>query len=156
MVDFKSAARTLGILCLIALFSISIYVEVSSEIAAASQDKTTGLRDEANTVRSLVIKGNDSFSEQQIRALMRTDVWSIYDETVLESDFEAIISFYRKKGYRFARMDKEHTSVKKFADGVYLGIEIDEGVIGEINLSGNKKTKKDVILRELLFEVGDI
>ena len=79
MVDFRSAARPLGTLCLIALFSISIYVEVSSEIATASQDKITGSGDEVNTVRSLVIKGNDSFSEQQIRALMRTDVWSVYD-----------------------------------------------------------------------------
>ena len=156
MLDFRSAARALGILCLIALFSISIHVEVSSEIAAASREKTTGLGDEAHTVRSVVIKGNNSFSEQQIRALMRTDVWTLYDETVLASDFEAIVSFYKENGYRFARMDKEHTSVKKFADGVYLGIEIDEGVIGEINLSGNEKTKKDVILRELLFNVGDV
>ncbi|MXV73893.1 hypothetical protein F4Z99_06410, partial [Candidatus Poribacteria bacterium] len=156
MVDFRFATRPLGTLCLIALFSISIHVEVSSETATAAQNETTGLGDESTTVRSLVIKGNDSFSEQQIRALMRTDVWSVYDETALASDFEAIINFYKENGYHFARIDKEHTSVKKFADGVYLGIEIDEGVIGEINLSGNEKTKKDVILRELLFEVGDV
>ena len=156
MQEFCYPAPWFGTLCLIVLLSIVIPVEIDSEIAAASAEKTTGSGDESIIVRSLVIKGNNSFSEQQIRALMRTDVWDVYDETVLASDFEAIINFYKKNGYRFARMDKEHTSVKKFADGVYLGIEIDEGVIGEINLSGNEKTKKDVILRELLFEVGDI
>lgn len=161
MVDFRSAARSLGILCLIGLLSISIQVEVSSETTTTSQQttsqqKVTGSRDRSNTVRSLVIKGNNSFSEQRIRALMRTDVWSVYDETVLASDFDAIINFYMENGYRFARVDKEHTSVKKFPDGVYLGIEIDEGVIGKIDLSGNEKTKKDVILRELLFEIGGV
>lgn len=114
------------------------------------------LGNETSIVRSLVISGNNAFSEQQIRALMRTDVWSIYDETVLKADFEAITHFYREKGYRFARVDIEKISIKRFADGVYLGIEIDEGLIGKITLSGNEKTKQDVILRELLFEVGDV
>ena len=107
MVDFRSArALPLGILCLIALLSISIHVEVSSETtttsqqATTSQQKITGSRDKSNTVRSLVIKGNNSFSEQRIRALMRTDVWSVYDETVLASDFDAIINFYMENGYR--------------------------------------------------------
>ena len=102
-----------------------------------------------------MIKGNDSFPEQQIRSLMRTDVWSVYDETVLEADCEAIIRFYRENGYRFARVDKEELSVKKFADGVYLGIGVDEGVIGRITVSGNIKTKEEIIRRELLFREGD-
>jgi len=154
MQEFCYPTRSFGTLCLIVLLSIAIQVEIASEAAPASQDKTTELGDESNTVRSLVIRGNHSFSEQQIRALMQTDVWSVYDETALASDFEAIINFYKKNGYRFARVDTEQLSAKKFEDGVYLGIEIDEGTIGEINLSGNEKTKKDVILRELLFEVG--
>ena len=156
MQEFCYPARSFGTLCLIVLLSIAIQIEIASETVPAAQDETTGLRDESNTVRSLVIKGNHSFSEQQIRALMQTDVWSVYDEAVLASDFEAIINFYKENGYRFARVDTEQVSIKKFADGIYLGIEIDEGVIGEINLSGNEKTKKDVILRELLFEVGDV
>ena len=156
MREFCYPPCSFGTLCLIVLLSIAIQVEIASETATASQDKTTGLGNESNTVRSLVIKGNHSFSEQQIRALMQTDVWSAYDETVLASDFEAIINCYKENGYRFARVDTEELSVKQFADGVYLGIEIDEGTIGEISLSGNEKTKKDVILRELLFEVGDV
>ena len=156
MQEFCYPTRSFGTLCLIVLLSIAMQIEIASETATAAQDKTRGLGDESNTVRSLVIKGNDSFSEQQIRALMRTDVWSVYDETVLKADFEAIINFYKENGYHFARVDKEQLSVKKFADGVYLGIEIDEGIVGEINLAGNEKTKKDVILRELLFEVGDV
>lgn len=155
MADLWYVARVFRILCLIALLSISIQVETSAETVDAAQRKSVALKDETSVVRSLVIDGNQSFSEQEIRALMQTDVWRVYDEAVLKSDLEAITDFYRKNGYRFAHVGEEQISTKKFADGVYLGIEIDEGTIGEITLSGNEKTKKDVVLRELLFEVGD-
>ena len=154
MTDFRyQPFRTLS---LIILLGISIQVEISSETVNTTQNRIVPLEDKANIVRSVVINGNQSFSEQQIRALMQTDVWSTYDETVLKTDFEAITRFYRRNGYRYARVDEAQLSVKKFRDGIYLGIEIDEGIIGEITLSGNEKTKKDVILRELLFESGDV
>ncbi len=156
MQEFCYPIHSFGTLCLIVLLSIAIQVEISSEPAAASQDKTTGLGDKSNTVRSLVIKGNDSFSEQQIRALIQTDVWSVYDETVLAADFEAITRFYKGNGYRFARIVEAQNYVKRFEDGVYLGFEIDEGIIGNIKVSGNTNTKENVIRRELLFQEGDI
>lgn len=156
MADFQYVWHSFRILCLIILLSIGIQVEISSETGNTAQHRITPIEDEANIVRSVVINGNQSFSEQQIRALMRTDVWSIYDETTLKADFEAITRFYQENGYRYARVDEEQLTVKRFRDGIYLGIEIDEGIVGEITLSGNEKTKKDVILRELLFEIGDV
>ncbi len=128
----------------------------SSKTVSITQNEKADVEDEPSIVRSLVIDGNESFSEQQIRALMRTDVWSVYDETVLKADLEAVARFYRENGYRFAHVDEEQLSVKKFADGVYLGIEIDEGRVGNITVTGNIKTKEDVIRRELLFMKGEV
>ena len=153
-----------GIVCLLVFLSMGINVEISSaapevntsETQSTLQDNTSTLRNEANIVRSLVISGNNSFSDQQIRALMQTDIWNVYDETVLKVDFEAIRRFYRENGYRFARIADEQLSVKQFRDGIYLGIEIDEGTIGKITVTGNIQTKEDVIRRELLFAEGDI
>ena len=156
MADLRYVAHSFWALCLTLLLSIGIQVGMASETGTTAQRKKVALQDEASTVRSIVISGNQSFSEQQIRSLMKTDVWSVYDETVLRSDLEAVTRFYRANGYRFARVDETHVSVKQFADGVYLGIEIDEGLVGEITLSGNEKTKEDVILRELLFEIGEV
>ena len=156
MADLRYVTRPFQTLCLIFLLSIGIHVEISSETVNAAQNRTPSLQDEASIVRSLVIDGNESFPEQQIRVLMRTDVWRVYDETVLKADLEAITRFYRENGYRFARVNEEQLSVKKFADGVYLGIEIDEGRVGNIIVTGNIRTKEAVIRRELLFMEGDI
>ena len=164
MTDFWYIARLFGILCLIVLFSMGIKVEIlsaasdvkTSKTKLASQENISTLVGEANIVRSLVINGNNSFSDPEIRALMQTDVWSVYDEIVLKTDFEAITRFYRENGYQFARIAEEQLSVKKFRDGIYLGIEIDEGTIGKIVVTGNIQTKEDVIRRELLFTEDDV
>ena len=104
MANFRDAARPLSTFCLIVLLTIGGQVEISaaapekisqSEIKTSAAAASQTQRNEANIVRSLIIKGNDSFSEQQIRALMQTDVWSVYDETVVEADFEAITLFYK-------------------------------------------------------------
>ena len=164
MTDFWYIARPFGILCLIILFSMGIKVEIllaapdvkTPETRLATQENISTLDGEANIVRSLVINGNNAFSDQQIRALMQTDVWSVYNEIILKTDFEAITRFYRENGYQFARIAEEQLSVKKFRDGIYLGIEIDEGTIGKILVTGNIQTKEDVIRRELLFTEGDV
>ncbi len=166
MTDFWYIARLFGILCLIMAISSqpsAVAQERFEETESNTQPPYTENRklkaesqsDAANIVRSLVISGNNSFSDQQIRSLMGTDVWSIYDETLLKADFEAIVRFYRERGYQFARIVEEQLSVKKFKDGIYLGIEIDEGSIGKIVVEGNIQTKEEVIRRELLFAEAD-
>lgn len=168
--NFWDVVCLLGTFCLMVLVGIGGEIEVSSaaseatrratvkrtEKTPASENGSVGLADEANIVRSLIIKGNNSFSEQQIHALMQTDVWSVYDAAVLESDFEAITDFYKRNGYRFARIIVAQNYVKKFEDGIYLGFEIDEGIIGNITVSGNTQTREHVVLRELLFQEGDV
>ncbi len=168
--NFGDVVCLLGTFCLIVMFGIGGQVEISSasadatqqtmvdrrEKTPASENRRLGLGDEANIVRSLIIKGNHSFSEQQIRALMWTDVWDVYDASVLEADFEAITDFYKKNGYQFARIVEAQNYVKKFEDGVYLGFEINEGIIGSITVSGNTQTREHVVLRELLFQEGDV
>ena len=168
--NFWDVVCLLGNFCLIVLLGIGGQVEISSAAAdgtqrvtiertektPASENRSVGLGDESNIVRSLIIRGNNSFSEQQIRVLMRTDVWSVYDASALKADFEAITDFYKRNGYQFARIVEAQNYVKKFEDGVYLGFEIDEGIIGSITVSGNTHTREHVVLRELLFQEGDV
>ncbi|MFB3042026.1 MAG: POTRA domain-containing protein, partial [Candidatus Poribacteria bacterium] len=110
---------------------------------------------ESNLIQNIVLSGNESFSDEQIHAKMKTNIGASYDEEVLKQDFERIIEFYRKNGFQFARIDEMRQLIKEFADGVFLHIYIDEGTIGEISVEGNTRTKDYVIIRELLFQVGD-
>ncbi len=142
--------QLLPLVCLLVTFTVQL------ALGAAPPLQTVRSQNAASVVRSLVISGNDSFPEAQIRTLMRTDVWRTYDENVLKQDFDVIVRFYHEKGFPFARVPQEKLAVKQFGDGVYIRFEIDEGIIGKITLAGNTKTKDAVILRELLFGIGDV
>ena len=108
---------------------------------------------QADVVRSLVVEGNHSFSEEQIKNLMQTSVSKPYDAEILKKDSEKIARFLHNKGLVYARVAADP---KKLDDGFYIGIKIDEGRIGEITVSGNTKTRDNVIIRELLFEENDV
>ncbi len=107
-------------------------------------------------VRKIILRGNEAFSDEQLRRGMRTEVGEIYDEVLLREDFKRIIDFYKKNGFSFARIDEERLLKKGFHDGVYLHIYIDEGRIGNLTVEGNSRTRNHVILRELLFNTGDV
>lgn len=108
---------------------------------------------QANVVRSLVIEGNHSFPTEQIKNLMQTSIGEPYDAEILKKDVEKITRFFHNKGIKYARVTE---APKKLDDGFYIGIKIAEGKIGEITVSGNAKTRDNVILRELLFQKGDV
>ena len=108
------------------------------------------------SVRKIILRGNEAFSDEQLRQGMRTEVGAVYDEEILKQDFDRIIGFYRKSGYSFARIDEKRLFKKGFPDGVYLHIYIDEGQIGQLSVEGNSRTRDHVILRELLFKTGDV
>ena len=107
-------------------------------------------------VRKIILRGNEAFSDEQLRLGMQTEVGETYDDELLRKDFERIVGFYRKNGFSFARIDEKRLFKKGFADGVYLHIYIDEGRIGQLTVEGNSRTRDHVILRELLFKTGDV
>ena len=108
------------------------------------------------SVRKIILRGNEAFSDEQLRLGMQTEVGETYDEELLRKDFKRIVGFYRKNGFSFARIDEKRLFKKGFADGVYLHIYIDEGRIGQLTVEGNSRTRDHVILRELLFKTGDV
>ena len=107
-------------------------------------------------VRKIILRGNEAFSNKQLRQGMQTEVGETYDEELLREDFKRIVGFYRKNGFSFARIDEKLLFKRSFPDGVYLHIYIDEGRIGQLTVEGNSRTRDHVILRELLFKTGDV
>ncbi len=69
---------------------------------------------------------------------------------IVNRQLEQIIGQYRNAGYTVARI----RDVSLTEDGV-LTVLIDEGIIENISVAGNKKVRKNVILREMRFKPGD-
>ena len=106
-------------------------------------------------IRNIVLVGVEAYDEAEIRDVMRSKIGEDYDAEILIHDLEQIVAFYQRNGFQFARINEEQVTIRNFSDGVYLRIHIDEGKIGKISVTGNTRSSDRVILRELLFQVGD-
>ena len=137
-------------------YKVSLYILISSFLVLTNFHFLPLLHAKSKLIRNIVLTGNKFISDQQIRDLMVTNVNQTYNPDLLEKDFQRIITFYQDNGYRFARIDRNTLFTKQFSEGVYLRIHIDEGKIGGIIVTGNHRTQKNVIVRELLFQVGSI
>ena len=115
----------------------------------------TAVGQQENLVRSIFVRGNQSFTQKQILEIMQTKSGEPYDVEMLRKDTEKITTFLHNKGLVFAKVSVNPIEIEN-EDGVFIRIVIDEGLIGEITLSGNTKTKDNIILRDLLFQEGDV
>ena len=110
---------------------------------------------DSDLIRNIVLVGNEAYGEDQISEVMHSQIGEDYDPEILKEDLEQIVVFYQSNGFQFARIDVDQVAIKRFSDGVYLRIPIDEGKIGKITVTGNTRSNDHVIQRELLFQVGD-
>ncbi len=80
-------------------------------------------------VKRVEIKGNSSFSDSQVRALMKTRYGRFFDQQILKEDLEKIVHFYQNHGYYFAysKSSDFEFSEEKGIEWVTIFLEIVEG-----------------------------
>ena len=100
-------------------------------------------------IESIVISGNHSFNKEEILQLMDVKIGEIYDQESVKNDTDRISNFYRNKGFLYVRVVESPNIIN---DEVFLRLRIDEGIIRSFTVTGNTKTKENVILRELLLK----
>lgn len=107
------------------------------------------LADQQFRIKSIVVSGNQSFNKADILQLIDVKIGEIYNQDSVKNDTEKISNFYRNKGFLYVRVVESPNVIN---DEVFLRMIIDEGKIRSFTLTGNTKTKENVILRELLLK----
>lgn len=93
-------------------------------------------------VKQIKITGNTKFASVQLEKLMQNNPGKMLNAKDLNSDLEKITKQYHDEGYVLAKIQ----DVSLDLDGT-LTIAIREGLIEDIQVNGNKKTKDYVIER---------
>lgn len=102
----------------------------------------------------------EAFSKEEIQALFQDQMGQTANFNDIREVEQEILEMYRKKGYVLATVKFLRTRVQDVdglisMDGV-LELQINEGVVEALQVSGNKETKDYVILREITVEPGEI
>ncbi len=97
------------------------------------------------------ITGNETVSSAEVLSVLESQAGLPQNITELNRAIHNIEEMYAEKGYILARVKK----VSDDPDGM-INVSINEGIIDEVEISGNFKTKDYVIKRNLTVEPGEI
>jgi len=129
------------------VYEIGIFSEA---FAVFSSDSIFFHIQENPIFQTIVISGNTVFPDSVILSKISSDINQPINYYQSEQDLQGIIDLYRQNGYSLANIK----NVSLINDT--LTIHIDEGVISDIKIQGNYRTKNYVILREFPLKHGDI
>ncbi len=109
------------------------------------------------SVRSVTIEGNKAFDTGLLRSLCGLKEGGFFDGEVAGKGLKRIRERYTSSGRVFTAVDMELLPVGdgKAVDVVYTVRESPRYRVGRVDVSGNVKTRDDVIRRELLFRPGE-
>lgn len=108
--------------------------------------------------RNITFEGNEIAEESVLKQLLKIEKGDVYsDEEFNKSVYEDMMSIYQDKGYIFSNVNPE--IVPSGPDSLDINFVFTEGskvYIENIFVSGNDKTRENVIRRELKLYPGDV
>ena len=107
----------------------------------------------------IVVEGNHLLSTGSLRRALGLREGTFFNQTVFEKGIDKILILYSERGYPKAEIEPVDFHLSEEQGKVDLRLRIREGNqvrIGSVKLTGLKKTKPHVVLRELPVEAGDV
>ncbi len=117
-------------------------------------DRNVKLRiivEENPPVAGFGIIGNDSISTKEIMEILQEYKGKPQNILGINNAINQIQDLYSSRGYIVARV----TKVADDPDG-YINVIIDEGIIGDIIVEGNNKTKDFIVKRNIFLQPGSV
>jgi outer membrane protein insertion porin family len=107
-------------------------------------------------VASVDLRGVTIFTKDELTPAIRTEAGFPYSGSDVRGDEKMIRDYYGSRGYADARVDTQLTDAGPGKLNVIFSVtEGSKSFIRKVNISGNVKTKDEVIRRELPFAPGD-
>jgi outer membrane protein insertion porin family len=109
-------------------------------------------------VSSVDIAGNEAFSADELRKLIKLSPNTVFSKEVLSKDISAITDLYSNNGYALITVSPDLIPDEGKKE-VRITYRIHEGPkfrIGRIEITGNTRTRDKVIRREMRLHEGDV
>ncbi|MBC8016164.1 MAG: BamA/TamA family outer membrane protein, partial [Sporomusaceae bacterium] len=100
-------------------------------------------------LQDVVIKGNTKVTTEKLNSILKMSKGSVLNSKMLNENVRAMEQYYHDQGYILTKV----TDVSMSPGGV-LTITFNEGMVEEIQVKGNEKTKDNVITREIKLKAN--
>lgn len=140
---------------------ISVAIRPEIDVISTDQVRIRVHIDEGVQVRTgeITFDGFQLFSVRELRRELRLRKGSPFSHSALEQGIERILALYSEHGYPKVEIHPTDFHLSSAGGTIDFHLQIREGDlirIGEVKLSGLKKTKADVVRRELPIQAGDV
>ncbi len=140
---------------------ISVVIRPEVNVISADQVRIRIHIDEGAQARTgeITIDGVQLFSVRDLRRELRLGKGASFSHTALEQGIERILALYSEHGYPKVEIRPIDFHLSPEDGTIDFHLQIREGDlirIGEVKLSGLKKTKADVVRRELPIQAGEV
>jgi outer membrane protein insertion porin family len=133
-----------------AIYEQGFYSNVDYRITdEADGVNVTFIVTENPTIEEIHFYGNTIYSGEQLNDICFTKPGMIFNRVFFRNDLQRIKEKYQQDGYVMARVSDVRI------EGRTVGVYITEPKIGQIVIQGNKRTRTNVIARQLRFKEGD-
>lgn len=132
------------------IYDLGYFFDVTADFKEVPEGIQVTYRVMENPVlKEVLFKGNTVISTERLQKEVTVPVGAVLNSKTWAGNARAMEEAYRSSGYIMAKI----SDVNMGKDGT-LTITINEGLLEELTVKGNEKTKKHVITREIKNKVG--
>lgn len=115
-------------------------------------------------IKQILITGNTYFNDEKVRSILGLKEGDPFDRIKVREKKEELVRSYQREGFvdmKYAQEIEKNEGIELSRDLKEATIRLDiiEGgrfFVGSITIEGNRKTKPEVILREMKLKEGDV
>ena len=140
-----------------------VFASINPEVVPVSIDQVR-VRiqiDEGDRIRTgqITMSGNKLFSTSNLQRELGLHDGTPFSQVALEGGIDRILALYSEHGHPKVQIEPSDIQLLRDQGKIDLHLNVREGDkvrIGEIKLTGLKKTKSRVVLRELPIQIGEV
>ena len=129
------------------IYSMKYFEDVKAEHEViAGKNVLVFTMKEKPIITKISFEGNDGLSDDDLKGVVKTKVFSILDSTSIKNDIQALLKHYEEKGYFLASIDSREKKInEENIELIFTVKEFDKVKVKKISFLGNKAFKDEEI-----------
>ena len=132
------------------IYELGLFSDVNADFTLIPEGVKVVYNVKENPVlKGIVVEGAKKIAKEKLLPLITVKSGNVLNSKTLSDNLRAIEEYYKGQGYILAK-----TGDVNFSPAGILTIRINEGIVEDIQVKGNSKTKTHVVVREMRIKKG--
>ena len=133
------------------IYEMGVFADVTADFATIPEGVKVIYNVKENPIlKGIVFQGNKKVTSAKLQSFVTVKIGEVLNSKTFAANLQAIEAHYKAEGYILVK-----TGDVNFSPEGMMTVRINEGIVEDIVVKGNKKTKPYVIAREMRTKKGE-